>query len=317
MGTKWQGFEKLAQQIMAELLPHATVAWDDKIYGHDTETERQIDVSIRWADQGRECLTIVQARDRKSPADVNTVGEFASVVRDVRATGGVLVCNGGFTKRAHTYANNLGIRLYNLHDATSHHWSRELTVPLVWVDLTPHIMVNWEVRLEVGDEVYPHAVSQIPPVSLDGGKTIVHILDTFERHWNEGALRRDLNALHTLNGPTGDAAMLVTDATGKRQWRPARNIRMPYTVQRRAWLGQFEPADCRGLIDHLDQQAFLASYLPAASIPAQRDDAWQPIDDPDAVAVSIRGTVVTSEGYEVLAGSGQIEEMTFKFAGPS
>ncbi len=47
-------------------------------------------------------------------------------------------------------------------------------------------MVNWEVRLEVGDEVYPHAVSQIPPVSLDGGKTIVHLLDKFERHWNEG-----------------------------------------------------------------------------------------------------------------------------------
>jgi hypothetical protein len=111
----WKGFERLAERIARDLLPHATIALDDRLPGRLSEKKRQIDVSIRWFDADQEYLTIVQARDRNKPANINAIGEFVAVIEDVGATRGVMVCRSGFTKNARTYARNKGIELYNLH----------------------------------------------------------------------------------------------------------------------------------------------------------------------------------------------------------
>lgn len=80
------------------------------------ETKRQIDVSIRWTFGVDKYLTIVQAKDHGRRADIKVVDEFLSVIRDVKATGGILICRSGFTKNAHTYARNCGVSLVNVHD---------------------------------------------------------------------------------------------------------------------------------------------------------------------------------------------------------
>src|SRR6266536_400914 len=105
----WKDFERLAERIYHELTPQATVTWNDHLHGHESETDRQIDVSIRWSDRDQEYVTIVQTKDWSSPADLPAVGEFAAVVEDVRATRGVMVCRSGFTQNAKTYARNKGI----------------------------------------------------------------------------------------------------------------------------------------------------------------------------------------------------------------
>jgi hypothetical protein len=83
------------------LQPLAEVKRNDFIYGHLTEANRQIDVSIRWAAGEDQYLTIVQAKDHARPADIKVVDEFLSVIKDVQATGGILICRSGFTKKAH------------------------------------------------------------------------------------------------------------------------------------------------------------------------------------------------------------------------
>jgi hypothetical protein len=60
---RWQGFERLAEKIMQDLAPHADVKWNDHIIGLDSETERQIDVSVRWSDGENRYLLIVDAKD--------------------------------------------------------------------------------------------------------------------------------------------------------------------------------------------------------------------------------------------------------------
>lgn len=113
----WKQFEKLAEQIYGELSPDATVKWNDHIQGVDSQTARQIDVSIRWTLEGQDRLVIVQVKNWNHKADVKAVGEFSSVIQDVRANGGILVCKSGFTNNALRYGRNIGIRLHNLHDA--------------------------------------------------------------------------------------------------------------------------------------------------------------------------------------------------------
>jgi hypothetical protein len=63
---------------------------------------REIDISIS-TDLGEEqLLYIVQCKDRaKRPADIVILGEFSSVIQDVGAAKGFLVCTSGFARTNH------------------------------------------------------------------------------------------------------------------------------------------------------------------------------------------------------------------------
>jgi hypothetical protein len=310
---RWQDFENLAETIIAELQPLAEVKRNDFIDGHLSGTKRQIDVSIRWSSGTDNYLTIVQAKDTGRPADIKIVDEFLSVIRDVKATGGILICRSGFTGTAHTYARNCGIWLLNLHDAQSTNWSLQLTVPIIWIELTPRVTISNAVYFEAGDSV-PTDDPLGLPLTMDDGATRINPISSFEKHWNEPNAQRSLGVTHQI---TSDKPLraIVRDASGALQLRPVQNFSISYTVEQRAWLGQFQPADCRGLVDYLDQKAFTVSYLPFSEIPAQRDENWQQIEDPAAIAVSIRGTVVTTERIVVVQG-GQVQDLNISYLGP-
>lgn len=288
---RWQEFEVLAETILAELQPHADVRRDDFIYGHLTETRRQIDVSIRWSDGANSYLTIVQAKDRGRRADIKVVDEFLSVIKDVKATGGILICRSGFTQSAHTYARNAGVSLLNLHDAKSTNWSLQLTVPILWIELTPKLAIRYRASFEAGD-IFPTEDPLGPPMTTDG-VTRMNPMSTFQKYWNGPDAKRDVGVAHTL-APDRPVHACVRTAVGTKCLRPVDDYAMVYTVERQSWLGRFQPADCRGLIDYLDEQAFTASYLPLSEIPVQRDEHWEKIDNPGQVVVNTRGTVVTT-----------------------
>lgn len=297
---RWLDFERLAETILAELQPHAEVKWNDRIYGHLSTGKRQIDVSIRWTSGDDKYLTIVQAKDYQSdPADIKIVDEFLSVIRDVQATGGILICHSGFTRRAHTYARNCGVSLFNLHDAQSANWSRQLTVPIIWTELTPNGKIKCQFSLEAGDKVLNnHPLG--PPFTVDRISRIDPIA-IFEKHWNGSTAQRGLGATYHLTSDQ-PVEMVVLDVDGEVQFRPVIDLHIEYTVERRSWLGRFEPKDCRGLIDYLDDKAFKATYLPLSEIPMRRDEQWQEIDSPEGIAPKIRGTVVTATGYHKIRG---------------
>lgn len=308
----WKGFERLAEKIFAELHAAAEVKWNDFILGAETETERQIDVSIRWRSGDDEYLTIVQARDKKRPADINTVGEFLSVMRDVGASGGALVCRGGFTKSAHTYAKNRGVALYNLHDASSVAWSRKLTIPILWSELTPVFEIRYGLHLNAGDSIPTNDPLGLPMTS-DAGATRLNPVTTFERLWNGPEARREPGAAHSLV-PDQAIEIRVRDAIGRERWEPGEVV-MHYTVECKSWLGHFEPAACRGLIDYLDEQTFTASYLPLSEIPVQRDAQWRPIAKPDEVVVKLRGTIVSSVQVIQVSG-GRVGQLAAQLVEP-
>jgi Restriction endonuclease len=302
--SDWEGFERLAERIARDLAPYATVTWNDRLPGHISETDRQIDVSIRWSDGDQQYLTIVQAKDWREPADLVAVGEFASVVEDVGATRGVMVCRSGFTKGAKPYARNKGIRLYNLHDAESQNWRLELTIPLLWVDLHPKVQINCLSHFDAGEALLVN--NGLPILSTDSGKTQIDPVSTFERLWNAGAIPRTLGTLHTFPPSAKPVSVLIEDTNGKKLWRPT-EFDMVYEVDYRAWLGQFTPAECRGLVDYLQDNAFIVSHLPIGQIPIERDERWAEIDDPKEVVLNVRGTLVTTTGFEVRPGSAKVD----------
>lgn len=291
------------------------VTLDDHLQGYESGGVRQIDVSIRQKLDGYDVLVVVQARDRSSPADINAVGEFASVIRDVQASKGVLVCRSGFTARAKKYAGNIGIELLNLHDAGSRDWHLEIRIPILWMDLSPRVEYRLLAKLEGGDSL-PFNEKQGFALSGDDGATVINALATFERHWNEGTIPQTPGGEHVLREPK-KLSVLVDTGDGRRVWKPVDDFGLVYVVEERAWLGYISPEVCRGIVDYLQDEAFFVSHLPLGQIPTERDESWLPIDDPQAIVVSTRGTLVTSEVVEVLIpGSGRAEGFHYQYIGP-
>src|SRR2546426_7252001 len=82
---KWKRFEQLAYQIQEDLAQDAEVKLNDLIVGEDSKTERQIDISIRKRVGQYTLLIVIDCKDHQRPLDVKDVGEFISIVTDVRA----------------------------------------------------------------------------------------------------------------------------------------------------------------------------------------------------------------------------------------
>lgn len=304
----WREFEKLAARIYARLVPlGAEVKHDDYIPGRSSGTKRQIDVSIRYEVAGHGFLTIVQARDWATPADVNAVGEFVSVVEDVGASKGVLICRSGFTPTAHELARAKGIDLCNVHDASSQRWTLEIRVPILWIDLAPRIHSLGEASLQGGDTLPGSFEDWF--ISPDRGRTRLQVLETFERVWNEGKLPQDIGRTQRVREPGRELYLCVQDAAGQIAWRPFELV-VEYTVSRKAWLGSFSPSECIGIL-HYEEGKFVGEFS-AASIPRSRGADWVEVEDLDQLAVSIPGTVVSSEGWQVVEGSGRVSDMRLR-----
>jgi hypothetical protein len=280
--SDWLDYQKLTADIYGELETAAIVKHDDRIRGLDSGIDRQIDVSIRTAVAGHEILIIVQAKDLARPADVNVVGEFQAVIRDVRAAKGVLVCSSGFTESAIEYGRTLSIDLCSAHDAQSRKWSVDLRIPLLWVESYGDVIVDLEL---LPDGTNDEAITLDPDpgkwlTSIDGGRTTVTIGERLAAAWNASADNRTLGEIHQLDLTATGLRVRLGDFF----WCPVRALTCSYTVRRKGWLGTFSLSQCRGIFNRGTGTMFGKVVLTDRDLPLQRDATWHELDgDPDAV----------------------------------
>ncbi|WP_236796308.1 restriction endonuclease [Amycolatopsis sp. GM8] len=310
---EWAEYEKLAAKIIAELSPHAAVTHDDHVVGRDSEARRQIDVSARWTDGDVERLLIVQVRDyKRRSADVNVVGEFRSVIQDVRADRGILICSGGFSKNAMTYSRNIGVELYSLSDAKSKRWELELTVPTLWHRINPY--VNYRSQIYVEDApltIQLRDDKSFPFVSLDAGSPYDFAAE-FKKAWDSGELSFETGVEHEFLLEQSLAIEGVAE-DGEVRVVPVRDLVVTYTVERHSYLGQLKPSDYRGLIDHLNDKRFLPSYI-ALDLPSLESGEWAKIEDPSRLAINVAGFFMTVEDARI--DTAEFEGHNFTYVGP-
>ena len=296
---KWKQFEKLGEKIFKELSPKANVKWNDSIYGHDTETKRQIDISIRAKVAEHEILEIIQLKNWKIKANINHVGEFASVVKDVRATSGVLICKGGFTTQAKQYAKNIGIKLLNLHDAESKDWNQEIKLPIFWIEYTLIFHPAGFKFFSKYDQTIHFGKRSKFTLSPDGGKTTIDIIPLFKEKWNNWEIDKTPNKKHKFQLPDNLSVRTILKNRSEK-WQLLEDFEIIYEIKRKKTLfGYFEPHECRGVIDYHNDEAFIASHLPSfdelLKVPQK---GWQKIEDPDKVVVNIKTTFLTVEKFD-------------------
>src|SRR5436190_18383055 len=110
MAKQGEEYERFVYQKLKRFFLDFDVTHNDQIEGKQSGLYRQIDISIRGKVGDVDLLYIVQCKDyRTHPADIKTIGEFSSVIKDVEASKGFLVCTSGFARSNRQYAKTLGI----------------------------------------------------------------------------------------------------------------------------------------------------------------------------------------------------------------
>ena len=284
---KWLDFERLIARIYKCISPNATVVHNDKIPGHKTGTDRQIDVSIRFREAGCDFLVIVQAKTNANPLDINAIGEFASVVEDVRATKGVLICNSGFTEKALVYARNIGIDLCSAHDAESKNWRTILKLPVVWVRLSTSIRCEMILELEHGDTISTEFLKW--RFSGNDGRNAFSVWDQFQESWNSHTLSMEPGKPHDFAIGHDELRFLAGEA-----WRPVCEVSFTYMVERMVLRNEVETQDFTGIRNLLTDNLEFA-HLGVSIPPRMPEYGWTAIGPEEERIISMKPAIVTVE----------------------
>jgi hypothetical protein len=146
-GKEFEGFIKF---IYTKLDSESKIQINDKIYGQDSKIKREIDLSIRRNIGAHEVLIVVQARDHNKRLDVNDIGEFQSVIKDVRANKGVIISSKGFSQSAIEFSKTNGIDTLTAHDFNPK-WTLDVKMPVILTDYSGAFNVSFGI---VADDNY-------------------------------------------------------------------------------------------------------------------------------------------------------------------
>lgn len=292
--SDWFDYQKLAAEIYADLEKAASVTHDDRILGVQSGIERQIDVAVRTSIAGHGILIIVQAKDLARPADVNVVGEFQSVIEDVRAAKGVLICSSGFTAGAREYADKLSIDLCTVHEVRHRKWSADLRIPLLWIESDGDAVLEMEL---VPDQTNTEAIvlernAAKWIMSADEGKTTTSIGEHIAQAWNTDLMARVPGRTHHFDMWRKGLKVRL----GQSFWCPLRALSCTYTIKRRGWLGTFTFSQGRSIFNRNTGVMRAKVRLTDKDIPLERGVDWTEVADPDRIAETSGAILVIEKG---------------------
>ncbi|TAG25349.1 MAG: restriction endonuclease [Burkholderiales bacterium] len=273
----WLDYQKLAASVYSALEKNAVVTHDDKILGKKSNAIRQIDVSVKLSLAGHDLLIIVQAKDMKRPADLNVVGEFLSVVEDVQASKGVLICSAGFTEKAIEYAAHCGIDLCSVHDASNPKWALNLCLPVLWIEYS--IGLSYEFVF-VPDKPMPAELSidmdpRAWPISFDGGKSYEPFGPFIQAKLSSMELSYEVGKTHEVNFPLHASRVLL----GGTASCPAESVRVLYSVTKMGWSGKVRLSNVLGLLNRSSATLKAVARFTEKDIPLARDPLWEKVSD--------------------------------------
>jgi hypothetical protein len=130
---------------------------------------------------------VIECKDYKERVDVKEVGEFASVVRDVRANRGAIVASHGFTKAAIELARTHGIDTLTFVDTEGMDWKSYVSINVL-------LERTWVKSFSLKFRNVPALPWRIPTtispfeLSIYGldGAPLGRIRDVVAKKWNSG-----------------------------------------------------------------------------------------------------------------------------------
>jgi hypothetical protein len=289
MGIKaGKEYELLVEKIFREISPDATVKHNDSIYGHIGERNRQIDVSIRSKIDDKDYLIIVEAKDYKHKVDVKEIGAFKSIIEDVRADKGIMVCNQGYSKTALRFARNTGIEVHSAYSALNKRWDLEHKIPIIKTafdfDFEAHFIFHPD-DLVNGTITIPK--EQI--LSTDDGKTTMNLIFFLISYYGEDDF--DYSGKEKGHTLTNYPIKILSGGV----WLPIRHLIIKYKFAKKSKLINYlKITDYLGLKDNLtDKYIHTSMKIPKDNVLAMLDDEnWQKLKSDDDIPLNPNVTYI-------------------------
>jgi hypothetical protein len=298
-------YERFVYEKFRRFFADSKVTLNDRILGKQSSLLREIDISIRINISGEEVLYIVQCKDRgKRPADILILGEFSSVIRDVEAAKGFLICTSGFAKSNHQYAESLGIELLTVEDIESNRWHADVQIPLIYIKKTTKyyidgaIVVNDELAAKNRDRELVVKFDIDNKITFDNGATSTTIKDHVQ----------------TLIARAGAFLKEVVDFD---LWRPGirlnfagvwvecSELRINLTITRKYYLKYLTPDQYSQIRDHR-RDITLPVHVSVGG-PSQLDDSFIEVSPTAPVKAVIIATIEEWTDIERAQGKGQVK----------
>ena len=278
-------YEEFVFKIFSEFYRGFTLTLNDRILGNQSGIRREIDISMRGQVDGVELLYLVQAKDHKRPADVKIIGEFSSVIKDVGASKGFLICAAGFAKTIHRYARTLGIELLSVEDIKSNKWCADVQIPVIYIkcDIDFGVECKFQKTQElVNKNKEPLNISQndLRSFSVDDGNTFFDVMDKVRDMTRDGQV--DLSKPCLVDLTTPGIILRFSDLNV-----PVFELRVSLAPRKRYYLKYLTPAEYRGIKDHLNGGVAAAKVMVDGH------------SDLDESYVQIDGANIPVEGFRV------------------
>ena len=276
--TSGSEYEQFVYEKFKRVFVDAEVRLNDKITGRISGLTREIDVSVRMTIDGVDLLYITQCKDwARKPADIRVLGEFASVMEDVGAAKGFVLCTAGFARTNHKYARAKGIELVTIEDVASDKWHVEVEIPLV-LSIKDHtffaeigLTVNAELveRSKAGEITYS-AAGGVLRVRRGDRRTIMSLSDCVKARVESSDPVIKLGVPVDLSEP--GLEMEIADV-----WVPCDELICTMGVRKRSYLKYLKPDEYSQLTDHV-RGTQLPLHIKVAEVPVQIDDSFIELD---------------------------------------
>lgn len=226
-----------------------SVTHNDKILGNESKMKRQIDVSIKGTINQIDLLYVVQCKDYTRPADITKIGEFASVIRDIGASKGFLVCSSGFSKNIYNYAKTHGIEILSVEDLESEKWQVSIEIPILYIQnhIDIEMQINFAPNIELVNKnniALKITMNDYLYLSLDGGVTTIKINEYINHKINRH--KDDLKSIDSLE-------LLEPNLRLKFQgvWVQLTEFKVCFIKTKKYYLKYVSPDEYSQITDHL------------------------------------------------------------------
>jgi hypothetical protein len=285
---KWKRFEKLMHDLHTQFAPEsAKVTQDDKIIGCESKVERQLDITIRHTVAHYNILIVIECKDESRPIDVGKMGQFASLLRDVKANKGVMISTSGYTPAAIEMARAQGIDIRTYVDTESIDWKSEVRIPVL---LTRSTLDAWRVTFS-GAPGIPAALWGVPThvpfpfieaFALDG-TALGPLATVLGRIWNHDGSLQEPGEHTVLLGEH----ILIESSDGRRFHTRAEAV---VRVSRHYYLGQL-PVQMAGFRNEQDgslsTKKITTDFIEPARIERGEMDGWVELPTDKEIAIEI------------------------------
>lgn len=252
---KGKDYEILIEEVYRKLNIDAIIKRNDKILGYNSKIEREIDLSITKHIANHKILMIVQARDHVKKLDVNDIGEFNSVIEDVKANKGIIISAKGFTRNAIQLAKSLDIDALTGVDIRNPKWSINLKLPVILSTFSGHYRPNFTFVATKEYAHYSKDKSEIKApyvkdyrVSDDGGKTFKTIETLFYGMIANGLIDSLCDGTeHRVESKSALKLLIVDGITAI-----LKDFKIFFTITRNRYYKYFNIKEFQGLIDQSD-----------------------------------------------------------------